>query len=99
MKVKVKVGLKFRSTVMDASIEFTVTRKVAPGVWEATSKDPDYGCTKVFKENEIAHAAGWAQMFDNLAQEHEDYYARLKPGSIVHYNNGFGQYVRCRVVI
>jgi hypothetical protein len=33
--------------------------------------------------------------YDQMNKKHESFYSSLEPGQIVHYHNGFGQYVRC----
>ncbi len=46
-------------------------------------------------EQMAAHDDVWAE----LGYEHEVFYDGLKPGDIVHYDNGFEDYVRCEVVL
>ena len=38
------------------------------------------------------------EFFEKQGDENEAFYASLKPGQVVHYHNGFGQYIRCTVV-
>ena len=40
----------------------------------------------------------WDATFDARGDENDAFYASLKDGQTVHYDHGFGQYVRCTVV-
>jgi hypothetical protein len=60
----------------------------------------DYaGNRKVFGTEEIVRSIGMSQFWKQLGNESDQFYARLKPGEIVHYDNGFEDYVRCRVEV
>jgi len=41
----------------------------------------------------------WDDNMNDMRDEHGDFYANLKENQIVHYHNGFCQFIRCRVVI
>jgi hypothetical protein len=57
----------------------------------------DYaGVRKLFDAREIEAASRWQEL---EAADHEAFYEGLRVGEIVHYHDGFGQYVRCEVVI
>jgi hypothetical protein len=61
--------------------------------------DGDYaGVRKPFYKDQIEGILRMQATFDRLQQEHVDWFAQLKIGSIVHYHNAFGQYVRCEAV-
>ena len=48
--------------------------------------------------SEIQQSLAMVSMFAGFQTEHANFYESLSPGDIVHYCNGFGQYVRCEVV-
>lgn len=56
------------------------------------------GTRKAFMGREIAAHVASAKFWDSLEDEAERFYTSLKPNAIVHYDSGFGAYVRCRVV-
>ncbi len=96
--IKVNVT-KFRSHYADANPEWLVTEKRGRGTWIATVIDcPDYaGAKQAFTTEQIEGSRGMSRLFQNLAHESDKFFASLPIGSIVHYNNGFNQYVRCKV--
>jgi hypothetical protein len=56
------------------------------------------GTQKVFGVEEIQSSIDTDKFYKEHANEHSKFYTSLKSGQIVHYNNGFEQYVRCIVV-
>ena len=99
-RFRVKIGMKFNSHYADSNPEWTVIKSKGNGCWLCRITDClDWGGTeKVFQTKEIKACVEMRQMFDALGQRHDDYYASLTPGRIVHYNNGGNSYVRCLVV-
>lgn len=97
---RVKKGMKFNSSYADANPVWEVKKSRGRGVWECEIIDcPDYaGARKVFDSREILSAVEMNAMFSGMMDDHASYYASLKPGQIVHYHNGFQQYVRCEAV-
>jgi len=62
--------------------------------------DSDWsGQQKAFLTKEINASIGMSNFFDQLGNEHDRFYASLKPGQTVHYHNGFQSWVRCTVVV
>lgn len=62
--------------------------------------DSDWaGTEKAFLATDILRSIGMDKLFDGMRNEHDDYFKSLKPGQTVHYHNGFGNYVRCTVVV
>jgi hypothetical protein len=99
-KQTVKVGMKFHATIADGSVEFTVTKKLGSGAWLCKGDPKDeYACDKSFLSAEILRAVSWQGMFSDLHNDSEKWWASQKEGSIVHYSNGFSQYVRGRIVV
>lgn len=108
--MKIKPGLKFRSNFADGMSEWTVINKITSdryyanndNVWVCRIMDEneDWGGTvKSFFENEIINAINFQNNIDNLFSEQEKWYKGLKANSILHYNNGFDTFVRCKVVV
>jgi hypothetical protein len=108
---KVAPGTKFTAIYQDSKPEWEVIRSRGRGVWEAKIVDKPFtvngktypsehgGITKVFKTEEILYSRRLNDVFAQLADEHESYFASLKIGEIVHYHNAFGAFVRCEVVM
>lgn len=97
----IKRGTRFRSIIADANVLFEVTGKAGRGVWraKATADNFDYaGEVRAFTEAQILHAVGIEAYFKKAQSDDDRFYAELALGSIVHYHNAFGAYVRCEVV-
>ncbi len=96
--IKVNVT-KFRSHYADANPEWLVTEKRGRGTWIATVIDcPDYaGAKQAFTTEQINGSINMSKLWENLANEGENFYTSLPIGTIVHYSNGQNQYVRCKV--
>ena len=90
----------FHSHYADANPKWVVREKRGRGTWIAEVIDcPDYsGVKRAFTTQEIEGSNRVAKFWDKVNNEHETFYANLAVGSIVHYNNSFNQYVRCKVM-
>lgn len=100
-KSTVKIGTKFHATYMDGNPEWTVTKKLGRDVWEAkvAEDDSDFGgVTQAFLTPLIQHHLSVASSFKRSRKRHEEAYAHMNVGQIVHYHDGFGQFIRCKVV-
>lgn len=93
----VKIGDTFRHHYADGNPLWTVTAKAGRGMWRcAITDDMDWtGVERGFTTDDIERAKAWEQTFATMRDEHEIYFSTLPIGSIVHYDNGFAQYVRC----
>ena len=101
MKIKIGKGTKFHARYTDANPEWTVLRAVRRGVFECIVADRNADCggmKKLFTREEIAGALQRAAAWDRMQDAHEAFYASLRPGQIVHYHNGFREFIRCEVV-
>ena len=88
-KVLRKLGTNvYLCEVVNEPVE--IDGKVYDGDWAGTQKSFMYG--------EIVRSVGLSDLYDTFASDHDKFYASLKPGQIVHYNNGFDAFVRCVVV-
>lgn len=89
----------FHSSYADANPKWIVREKRGRGTWIAEVIDcPDYsGVRRAFTTQEIEGSKRVGKFWDKVNNENEAFYENLAVGSIVHYHNGFNQYVRCKV--
>lgn len=98
--MSVKIGDTFRSSYADGNPLWRVTSKSGASAWIAVSEDEDYGGMEhAFTTKQVESAMKWARTLSALGNDHDDFFANLNPGEIVHYHNGFGDYVRCQVIL
>lgn len=99
-KPRIEIGTTFRALHADTNAKWSVVKKRGRASWECVIVDcADYGGTKrVFGSEEIVKALGMGAIFTRLRDAHEDFWAARRIGEIVHYRNGFGQYVRGVIV-
>lgn len=96
----VKVGTQFRSSYADSNPTWTVVEKRGRGTWiaEINADELDYAGTQgAFTTEQIEASVEWSNAMKKSGDDSNSFFDHLKPGSIVHYSNGFGQYVRCQV--
>jgi hypothetical protein len=92
-------GTTFNSTYADGNPEWTVIKKTGSNWLCRIEADADWqGTEKVFMPSEIRQAAAMQAMFARSQDDTDAFYASLEPGQIIHYNNGFENYVRCEAV-
>ena len=106
---RVKKGMQFRSTLADGNPIWEVKRSLG-GAWLCEVVDEPFeidgkvyesdfaGAEKSFLSREILAANAYEDMFKDMRSDHDGFYASLDEGDIVHYNNGFKNFVRCEVV-
>lgn len=98
---KVVQGMQFHSGIADAMPLFIVTKYRGNGVWDCVvdANDIDYaGTTRVFDEKDILGRVNMGNVFKNLAQDHDSWWRSQSVGSVIHYHNGFDQFVRCEII-
>jgi hypothetical protein len=107
---KVKTGMQFRSVIADCNALWEVVRSLGGGAWLCQVVNEPYeidgktyageyaGHQSSFLSREILSSVNLADLFQGYADEHDRFYASLSEGEIVHYHNGFGQWVRCEAV-
>jgi hypothetical protein len=105
----IKINDTFRSAYADSNALWKVIKKKSgdvylceivnePVEYDGKVFDGDYaGTQKVFLAQEVERSINFERVFDKIRQNHDEYYDSLVEGQIVHYHNGFGEYVRCRV--
>jgi hypothetical protein len=97
----VKIGDRFNSIYADSQPEWVVTEKRGRGTWIAQIDDDSgwAGVERAFTTQDIENAKASAAAYSRMTNEHDRYYASLKVGQIVHYDNGHNTFVRCEVVL
>lgn len=104
------IGSRFRATIADASCLFEVVATQGRGGYrcvvinepfesEGQTYDSDFaGRVKLFTQAEVESGIRIAEFHRKNRETHDNYYASLVPGAIVHYYHGCKQFVRCEVV-
>jgi hypothetical protein len=105
----IKINETFRSTYADSNALWKVIEKKSNDVYlcEIVNETFEYdgkifngdyaGIQKVFLAEEVKRAVDFQKASEKIKQNCDNYYDSLTEGQIVHYHNGFGEYVRCRV--
>jgi len=98
---RVVVGMKFPADFQDGRPIWRVVKARGGKSWDCViDADDDYGgVKKVFGSEEILSAAAMHEMWSDMADEHAVWWKTQEVGATVHYNNGFGSYVRGVIVI
>ena len=106
---RVKKGMQFRAVLADSNALWVVKRSLG-GAWLCEVVDEPYEydgkvyegdftrTEKSFLSREILASVNYENIFKNIRNDHDRFYASLDEGDIVHYNNGFKNFVRCEVV-
>jgi hypothetical protein len=101
----------FRSTYADSNALWRVIAPRGKGTYlceivnepieyDGRILDGDYaGVQKAFLREEILQSLNWQNLFENIHDESDKFYNNLSVDDVIHYNNGFNQYVRCKVVL
>jgi len=97
--MKVTVGTKFRYTHADSNPLWEVKSARGRGTWncEVVESEDWKGTKKVFGSEEILGSIRMAAFWDKSSNDSDNFYRRQPVGTILHYSNGGGAYVRCRV--
>jgi len=99
--MSVKVGTEFRYTYADGNCLWTVIEKRGRGTWlaEINADEPDYAGTQgAFTTEQIEGSIRMSNFWKKTSSESDTFFKGLQPGSVVHYNNGGNQFVRCQVM-
>jgi len=108
----VKIGTRFRTQIADGNPEFECEAEIRTGVWRCVgTSDPftfddgttvmsdSHGTIIIQPVEEIRRAVRIANSYDQQVKKSEDFWSTIKLGQILHYHNGFGEYVRCEVIV
>ncbi len=102
---RVTVGTQFRAVIADCNALWETKTRVKGGwrcvcvnepikVGDKTYPGEYAGQVKLFTDREISQSVGMANLFDGIMGAGDRLFAAKKPGDIVHYHNGFGDFVR-----
>lgn len=106
----IKIGAEFRGVYADANALWKVTAKAGPDAYHAVIQDEpieirgqmypsDYaGVERVFGGDEIRRSLAMSAAFANLSHRQDEWWSEQEVGSILHYHDGFANYVRGVVV-
>ena len=107
----IKIGTEFRYTIRDENPLWKVVAKQGRGGYLAEimsetidmgpGRDPyvtEGGETKAFLTEEIQRALNFEKFWSDLKKSDVERTKQLKVGQIVHVDNGFAQFIRCKVV-
>lgn len=109
-KVHPLIGRQFRSPIADCNPLWEVKSSRGRGAFicevvnepfeiDGKTFDGEYaGRRQTFGVEEIERSLRVAEFWAKSRREHEDFYDSLAFGEIVHYDDGFGNFVRCEVV-
>jgi hypothetical protein len=98
----VQIGTEFHAHYADGNPRWRVIGKQGRDAWRCeVVESPDWhGTVKLYSTQEIQRAVAQSKVFEDLRQIHDDWYAKQEIGSVVHYDNGFGeQWVRGRIAL
>lgn len=97
--ITITIGTRFNYTHADSNPLWEVKSSRGRGTWncEVVESEDWLGTKKVFGNEEIARSIGMKNLWAKLGDESDSYYQSLSVGQIVHYQNGFDNYVRCEV--
>lgn len=96
---KIVIGTtSFNDVVADASLKFVVAGKEGK-LYKCVCEDEDYGpVTRYYTREDVLSRASWDSIFDDLAKQRDNFWDSQEVGTVLHYHNGFGQFVRGEVV-
>ncbi len=103
---KIAIGTTFTAPLADSRSIFTVIEARGGDTYQCEVKaDPIYGPNidwfghrKVYGGEEIRAELSQERMWATLRKSANEFWASRKVSEIVHYHNGFGQYVRGEIV-
>lgn len=100
---KIVVGQStFRDIVMDGNVTFRVVKDMGNGTFQCVSEDQfdSYsGVVRYFDRAQLQNKIAMERAWDQAARGQDDFWDRQVVGRVLHYHNGFGQYVRGIVVL
>ncbi len=88
----------FHDTVADSNSLFRVIRKLPDGIYECVSEGDEYaGTERYFSTAQLRDKLKWEQSMGRLFKRQDDYWSTRRVGEVLHYCNGFGQFIRGEV--
>lgn len=96
----VKVGDTFRDSYADGYLNFTVIEVTGKFILAESDNDPDWGVVeKAYTVRQAEGLIGWSRDEDARTRKHADFWKDLVADQVIHYHNGFGEWVRGVVVV
>lgn len=97
---KIVVGKStFRDIVMDYNPIFRVIENMGNGTFKCISEDEHYGgVERYFSRAQLLEKIRWEEAMEAAHASQDDFWAQLPVGETIHYDNGFGEFVRGIVV-
>lgn len=108
---KIGKGTQFRHTYADGNPLWEITGRQGRDAWKAVivnepfefegrKIDSDFaGVVQVFTDAQVKAAVGWEDIFRANMAGHDVFYASLRVGQWVHYEDGNGSYIRCEAAL
>jgi len=95
---KIVKGTRFFAPWADSNAEWEVLSARGGACRCVIVSEDDKGCKRSFAKEEIQRILQWAAFTQDIYDKSNAFFVGLQVGQIVHYNNGFNGFVRCRVV-
>lgn len=105
-RTTISVGTRFRAIVADENVLFEVTGRSGNRAWLAVGVNEPYeingqtfdsdhaGMERAFTSADIQRSLATASVFDDLNARNDRFWNAQELGTVLHYHNSFGQYVR-----
>lgn len=101
MATQVRIGTEFTAPYADSSFIWKVVKRIGgkPLTWLAEIHNDEYeGTQKSFLDSEIKRSIKMSEFWQGKMDERKTWWDNQKVGTVLHYNNGFGDWVRGEVV-
>lgn len=95
---KIVKGTRFFAQWADSNAEWEVLTARGRACECVILSEEGYNTKRFFAKEEIVRILEWAAFNQKIHDASGAFFKGLKEGQIVHYNNGFNNFVRCRVV-
>jgi hypothetical protein len=91
----------FRDSYADGRPLFRVRKDMGNGTYQCISEqDLDYNdVERYFSAEQILAKLGYERRVEAMFRSQDDFWAKQELGSVLHYHNGFGDFVRGEVVL
>jgi hypothetical protein len=98
-KPVVKIGTTFHDSYADTRVEFKVIEALGPNVWSCEVITEGYeGGRRAYETTDIQSHIQMENHIAAIIDEGDAWWNSQELGSIVHYDNGFGAFVRGEIV-
>lgn len=100
--MRIVVGkTSFRDSYADGRPKFVVRKDMKNGLYLCISEDDmDYnGVERYYSATQIRQMVNWDNALERSLRGRDDWWAHRTAGEVLHYHNGFGEYVRGEVIV